>query len=233
MIFMVKTNAMKIPFMFISARIALLISAIAILGCQSDNEAEHLFDAAASQQFETSQKQANQTIPELTAADEDALYFMLEEEKLARDVYQYLGALWNHNTFANIEESESNHVNAVIQLLETYGLEYELAGAGTFFNADLQALYDALIASGETDLGPALTVGARIEDLDIMDLEEYLEQTTNPLLLDVFSSLQCGSRNHLRAFTGALESLGLAYVPEFISPEDYQEILDGEREQCN
>ena len=216
-------------------RIASLIPLWALAGCQSDKDPDNIYDAAGNQEVTTQDKDGEQAVPgiELTAADEDALYFMLEEEKLARDVYKYLGALWNHTTFANIEKSEISHVNAVIELLEAYDLEYELAEAGTFFNADLQALYDALIASGETDLGSALTVGARIEDLDILDLGEYLEQTTNPLLLDVFSSLQCGSRNHLRAFTGALENLGLTYEPEFISPEDYQEILEGEREQCN
>lgn len=170
---------------------------------------------------------------DLSQEEAAALTYMVEEEKLARDVYHYLGDLWDQNTFANIEESESNHVNAVIGLLETYDLEYELAEAGTFQNPDLQELYDALIASGETDLGSALTVGARIEDLDIYDLEQFLGMTTNPLLLDVFASLQCGSRNHLRAFTSALETLGLTYEPEFISQESYQEILDGDRERCN
>ena len=216
------------------ARIAAFLPLIILAGCQSENEAENPYETTM-QQISTSDEDAEKAEPnpKLTTSDEAALYFMLEEEKLARDVYNYLGALWNHNTFVNIEASESNHVNAVIGLMETYGLEYELAEAGTFLNPDLQELYDALIASGETDLGSALAVGARIEDLDIDDLEEYLGKTTNPLLLDVFSSLQCGSRNHLRAFTGALETLGLTYEPEFISQESYQEILDGQREQCN
>ena len=217
------------------ARLAAFLPFMILAGCQSENDTENAYETLRSPQMATSDNDANQAVPEpeLTTADQEALYFMLEEEKLARDVYQYLGALWNHNTFANIEESERNHVNAVIGLMEAYSLDYELAEAGTFLNPDLQELYDALIASGETDLGSALTVGARIEDLDINDLEEYLGKTSNSLLLDVFSSLQCGSRNHLRAFTGALETLGLTYDPEFISQEGYEEILDGEREQCN
>lgn len=217
------------------ARIAAFIPFLILAGCQTDHDAEIPYETAANQQIGSSDGNADKAAPKpaLTASDEEALYFMLEEEKLARDVYHYLGDLWDQNTFANIEESESNHVNAVIGLLETYDLEYELAEAGTFQNPDLQELYDALIASGETDLGSALTVGARIEDLDIYDLEQFLGMTTNPLLLDVFASLQCGSRNHLRAFTSALETLGLTYEPEFISQESYQEILDGDRERCN
>lgn len=226
---------MKTHFILQAARIAAFIPLMALAGCQSDSDSEDTYGASGNPEITTSNEGADKVAPspELTASDKDALYFMLEEEKLARDVYQYLGALWDHNTFANIEASETNHVNAVIGLLETYGLAYELAGAGTFLNLDLQKLYDELIASGETDLGSALTVGARIEELDIVDLEKFLGQTTHPLLLDVFSSLQCGSRNHLRAFTRALATLGLTYEPEFINQEEYQEILDGEREQCN
>lgn len=216
-------------------RIAPFIPLWALAGCQSDNDPDNIYDAGGNQEVTTQDKDGEQAVPgiELTAADEDALYFMLEEEKLARDVYKYLGALWNHTTFANIEKSEISHVNAVISVMESYGLEYELAEAGTFLNPDLQQLYNALVADGSVELGSALRVGARIEDLDISDLEAYLSQTANPLLLDVFASLQCGSRNHLRAFTGALENLGLRYEPEFISQEDYQDILNGEREQCN
>lgn len=231
---------MKPQFSIYPARIAFLIAAMAFFGCQSDPEPGPYPDATPDQELadpNATDPNANDDqaapVEDLTDPDHAALYFMLEEEKLARDVYNYLGALWNHPTFANIEKSEISHIGAVIALLETYGLEYELAEAGTFLNADLQQLYNTLVADGSADLAAGLRVGARIEDLDIRDLEDYLVATSNPLLVDVFSSLQCGSRNHLRAFTASLDALGESYEPEFISPEAYLDILEGTRETCN
>ena len=35
--------------------------------------------------------------------------YMLEEEKVARDVYEYLGNKWNLRIFQNIQQSEQRH----------------------------------------------------------------------------------------------------------------------------
>lgn len=168
----------------------------------------------------------------LTLSDTEALYFMLEEEKLARDVYRYLGDLWDHPTFLNIEQSEVQHVSSVVALLEFYSLPYELLPEGIFLDSQLQGLYNDLIQAGTPDLESALEVGAQIEDLDIADLETYLQETVNPDLIRTFESLQCGSRNHLRSFSGVLESLGTEYEPQYISEAEYLLILSESRERC-
>lgn len=210
---------MKTRYLTHIRHLALLLPIMAVFACQSDLVNQDVYGTTQ--------------LPEITTAEQDALLFMLEEEKLAKDVYSYLGAYWNHNTFLNIERSESSHVSAVISLLNAYNLEYNLAEAGTFHDSHLQELYHELIAMGEVNLEGALTVGATIEDLDIMDLENYLNTVTNPLIQDVFSSLQCGSRNHLRAFTNALETLGGNYTTQYISLEEYTEIINSTQERCN
>lgn len=210
---------MKTSYLNHLGKFILLVPVLAVFACQSDLVNQDVYGTSE--------------LPELTASDKAALYFMLEEEKLAKDVYGYLASYWNHITFENIERSESSHINAVASLLKAYGLEYQLGEAGMFENVELQELYHALIAMGETDLGSALTVGATIEDLDIADLETYLNQVTNPWIRDVFYSLQCGSRNHLRAFTGSLELLDIGYLPQYISVIEYESILSNNRERCN
>ena len=169
----------------------------------------------------------------LSTEDQQALYFMLEEEKLARDVYGYLGDLWEIPVFENIMQSEIQHVAAVETLLVSYGLEYELLDPGTFHDQELQALYDELTTAGTEDLEAALWVGATIEDLDILDLQEFIDDTETDAIKSVFESLQCGSRNHLRAFARNLENLGISYLPQYISTGLYEAIIDSSREQCN
>ena len=170
---------------------------------------------------------------DLHADDQEALYFMLEEEKLARDVYTYLGDLWEATIFENITQSETQHMAAVETLLISYGLEYEILAPGSFDNTNLQELYHSLTEMGSDDLEAAFRVGATIEDLDILDLQEFIDATETEAIQSVFESLQCGSRNHLRSFISSLESLGAAYTPQFISQELYDSILDNDFEQCN
>jgi hypothetical protein len=169
----------------------------------------------------------------LTQIEKDALVFMLEEERLARDVYDHLFVKWGLSQFENISTSEQSHMDAVETLLKKYDLPYSILEAGTFQNADLQAAYNSLVAQGNEDLVGALTSGATIEDLDIFDLENWMDQIENDEILNVFSKLQCGSRNHLRAFTNSLAMEGETYTPQFISQTEYEEILNSDQERCN
>ncbi|MCB0372819.1 MAG: DUF2202 domain-containing protein, partial [Muricauda sp.] len=165
--------------------------------------------------------------------DQNALLFMLEEEKLARDTYKFLNEQWELVQFENIMQSEQSHMSAVEALLKAYGIGYEILENGKFNNEDLQALYNKFVVDGVVDKTTALTIGATIEDLDIVDLEENIQATSNSDIADVFLSLQCGSRNHLRSFTQSLENIGSSYEPQFLTVEEYQSILDGSHEQCN
>ena len=168
----------------------------------------------------------------LTQTEMDALIFMIEEEKLARDVYGYLYERWDVVQFQNIKNSEQSHMNAVENLLKFYELEYAIMQTGIFQNTELQDIYDTLIAKGETSLVDALTVGAIIEDLDIKDLENWMLKIDNPQINNVFESLQCGSRNHLRAFTTSLENQEASYAPQYITQTEYEQIINSTNEKC-
>lgn len=84
----------------------------------------------------------------ITQAEKDGLLQMREEEKLARDVYTALYAQWQLPVFGNIIKSEQTHMDAVKNLLTTFGLPDPAANqpAGVFTNPELQALYDDLVA---------------------------------------------------------------------------------------
>ncbi|MDO6601598.1 DUF2202 domain-containing protein [Arenibacter palladensis] len=168
----------------------------------------------------------------LTNEDSAALLFMLEEEKLARDTYTYLENLWEINQFSNIKKSEQSHMDAVSGLLDQYNISYTLLSYGEFNNPDIQTLYDQFIDYGSENRANALEVGANIEDLDIVDLDNFIDATTNSAMIKVFESLQCGSRNHLRSFVTAIEVSGNTYEPQYLTQEDYTLIINDSREQC-
>jgi len=73
-------------------------------------------------------------------------------------------------------------------------------------------------------------VGATIEDLDIADLEEHLAETNKSDIQLVYNNLMKGSRNHLRAFYSNLVAMGIAYVPQYISQQEYEAIVSSPTE---
>ncbi|MBN2547683.1 MAG: DUF2202 domain-containing protein [Anaerolineales bacterium] len=166
---------------------------------------------------------------DLSAAETEALLFMREEEKLAHDVYLTLYEQWGLAIFQNIASSEQEHTDTVKSLLERYGLQDPASTqVGVFSNPELQSLYDKLVAQGSQSLAEALKVGAAIEEIDILDLEERLAVTDNADLQQVFNNLLNGSYNHLRSFVSTLQSqTGETYQPQYLSPEAYQAILAG------
>ena len=173
--------------------------------------------------------------PQDVLSDEviEDLQFLKEEEKLARDVYLYAYAKYGTTIFDNISNSEQTHMDAVTELLATYNIEdVSLADAGQFSNQTLQTLYNDLTAQVDSSEIEALKVGATIEDLDIFDIEEMMTRTEASDILNVYEKLTCGSRNHLRGFEGQLSDRGETYVPQFISQDEYETILNGSHENC-
>jgi hypothetical protein len=161
---------------------------------------------------------------ELSAGDKEALIFMREEEKLAHDVYVAMDERWDLPIFQNISRSEQTHTGAVKNLLDGYNIPDPASSElGVFTNPDLQALYSELVAQGSQSLSEALRVGAAIEEIDILDLQDRLAETGNSRIQQVFSNLLRGSYNHLNAFTTTLlTQTGETYQPQIMSVDDYQ-----------
>lgn len=166
-------------------------------------------------------KQRNITI---TQAEKSSLIYLREEEKLARDVYDYLYSLWGAEIFSNIYASEVQHMAAVKSLLDKYNIKDPIADdiPGIFANEELQHHYDVLTSKGSISLTDALEVGATIEDLDIYDLDEDLHSVViNSDIEQVYNNLLKGSINHINAFVRQLGS----YTPQYISQERYNEVI--------
>jgi hypothetical protein len=165
----------------------------------------------------------------LSAEEAEGILYMREEEKLARDVYLMLYEQWDLPVFQNIANSEQAHMDAIKTLIDRYGLNDPAAGneIGEFNDPALQSLYDELTASGGESLAATLKVGAAIEEIDVIDLEEYIAQTDEADIVRVYENLMRGSRNHLRAFASTLERQeGESYRPQYIDEETYDEIID-------
>jgi len=196
-------------------KIILILLAVSFFGCDNSDEIETINEDLSMQEVKD-------------------LQFLKEEEKLARDVYLFSYDLYQYNVFNNISKSEQSHMDQVSLILNKYeiqDLSYE--ERGKFNNQVLQKLYDDLVSQSSISLEEAIIVGATIEDLDINDLDGFIIDTDHDDIAAMYNVLNCGSRNHMRAFSSNLNNLGEIYEPQFISTEKYILIIESTSEKCN
>lgn len=166
------------------------------------------------------------------ANEKEGLLHMREEEKLARDVYDSMYAQWEVNPFGNIRQSERVHMDRMKTLLQQYSIADPVSSTndqpGQFVNKEMQSLYNQLVSSGSQSLADALKAGAKIEELDIADLDKRIAGTANKDILTAYGFLRMGSENHLRAFVRRLKAQGVDYKPEFLEQAVFDAIINGE-----
>ena len=181
------------------------------------------------------------------------LMFMREEEKLARDVYQTLGTMYPDSViFGNIDDSEQTHTMAVKAMIEKYGYEdpstNDNVGAytGEDFGWYFTEKYNQLVERASISELEALYVGAFIEELDMMDINQcpkVIVETDNGIndvnecgkvftdkadIQRLYSSLLDGSDSHLEGYVANIEKIiGEGnYQAQVLSQELVDAILD-------
>ena len=173
---------------------------------------------------------------DITTNESNGLTYMREEEKLARDVYDSMYAKWDVNPFGNIRQSERVHMDRMKTLMTRYEVKDPVDATGdkpgVFKTAVLQKVYNQLVKSGTASLTDALKAGAKIEELDIADLDERIAQTKKEDILTAYKFLRMGSENHLRAFVRRLKSQGVDYQPEFLKKDMFDAIISGENQDA-
>jgi len=145
----------------------------------------------------------------MTDQEKSDLLYMREEEKLARDIYNFLYSIWGTDIFAEMAGSEQGHMNALKDLVDKYrmtGFDPVLIQPvpGLFLNGRLQTFYDELEAKGVISETDAIEAGMRMEEKDIIDLEFIIGHVSRKDIKNVYSYILEGSYNHLEAFLTVL-----------------------------
>jgi len=171
---------------------------------------------------------STQVTEQLSSDEVDKLLFMREEEKVARDVYLTLHEKWKNPVFIRISRSEQEHMDAMALLLTKFQLDDPVVDdtIGVFTDPELAHMYHDLVEKGQQSMLDALYVGGLIEEVDIEDIQHGIEETDNSLIISVYENLLKGSRNHLRAFVGQIESKGMEYEPQVLEEATIFDIVD-------
>ena len=233
-----KTKAMKTQKILTLTFLTLALVATCILnGCseeypvKSDNNLKSITENENNDL--TGPNDVNNLSGEISPEEVEELIFLREEEKLAHDVYDALSKSYSLPIFKNISNSELVHMDKVLDLLIHYNIDDPASEEpGVFTNPDIQEFYNSLIALGTPSIEGAMTAGATIEDYDIHDINHFIEQTDKADIITTLECLVCGSGNHMRSFSMQLSKRGIEYTPQFITPEEYNEIIAAGHQFC-
>ena len=131
------------------------------------------------------------------------LVYMIEEEKMARDLYDAFAAQTGSVVFDRISTSEQKHMDTLLLVAQKAGVDVTAISttAGVFTNTAIQSLYTTLLAQGSVSLDAAYDVGVLVEQTDIADLQDYSADATLGIVGTVYANLENGSEHHLAAFT--------------------------------
>ena len=135
----------------------------------------------------------------------ETLQFNLEEERMARDLYDELGEAHDGLApFTQIEVSEQRHYDAVAGLIEMKGgtLPQDVV-AGEFENDEIQKMYDDWLERGLVSPDAAFEVGIELETADIEHLQSNIDEIDDADVDRVLGHLLTASEHHLAAFEAA------------------------------
>lgn len=167
-----------------------------------------------------------------TDKEKATLLRMREEEKMARDVYMVMNDKWDHHVFSHISESEIYHMSQMKIWVDKFSLDDPITRnndkRGVFTDQSLQNLYNEMKASGLQSKEAAFRAGARLEEVDILDLKAALAETSNVDLQSTYKYLIHASENHLRAFVRNLKTLGIDYKPVVMIQKEFDGIMNGQ-----
>lgn len=141
--------------------------------------------------------------PTLNGEQIASLRFMIEEEKMAGDLYDAFYDQTGAVIFSRIAASEDRHLDALLKQADLAGVNVSdllALPSGAYQDPALQELYTSLYQAGSVSQDAALSVGLLIEQTDIADLNAALDDVAGTALVGVYSNLLAGSENHLAAF---------------------------------
>ena len=143
----------------------------------------------------------------LSEDQKEMLFFIYQEEKVARDLYITLAEIYrNENIFVSTKISEQRHVDSARRLCNQYGVKTSHVDedtVGKFELEVLQTLYDACKETGKRSLHDALEISEFIEVTNMDDLEQASVGMPSDVV-SVYQDLKESSLNHLDAFQAAL-----------------------------
>ena len=177
--------------------IVIMILALALVGCLSDNVSE-----ADNENTEVTEETNEHDFGAKSALEkeeytiEKMLEYAIQDEYLARQEYELIMEEYGEQKpFSNIIKAEETHIELLKEIYEAYG--YDIPQDNSI---DYAVLPESLEA--------AFDIGVQAEIDNIAMYEKFLESELPDDIREVFIELKDGSVNHLAAFEKGVRGNG-------------------------
>lgn len=163
----------------------------------------------------------------LTESETEGLLLIREETKLSRDLNLELYDMWEYELFKDIATSEQSYMEKTESVISDYNIDDPVKddSRGRYTSLYISKLYNDLLKKGKKSPFEALRICATLEDMNIKDLNDLIENTTNQDLIDHYYELKLAAIGHIRALYNMLKENAMGYEAQFLSPEELKAIL--------
>ncbi|MFB6226179.1 MAG: DUF2202 domain-containing protein [Candidatus Paceibacteria bacterium] len=210
---------------------------VTLSGCSLETEAEKVlsltkngatsFDQQKLEQVLERKKEMQKPLGEEVEMD---LIYLIEEEKVARDLSYKFSQKYDEKIFTEVYKAENTHLKAVQRFIRNYKLDDPTSknGVGEFKNPQLQKIYDEKLSSGKENKNKAYQSLLWVLEKNINDININKDSTDKDDILFVYNNLIRSSKNHIRAIDSLLSKEGGSYSPEHLSKAKYESIISSD-----
>ena len=162
-------------------------------------------------------------------SQEDAdLFYVLEEKKLATELYTAFEEAWD-NKFSRNLIMEEQQLASIEQEVQEKTLEVPVSVAmeieGQFSNADVQKLQRKLLPNINANETEALKALAMLEETEIKIMDQAILNTENIDLIILYDRIRVSARTQLVSVCKALAEEGVQYQPKALTAKEFKALI--------
>ncbi|MFB6181896.1 MAG: DUF2202 domain-containing protein [Candidatus Magasanikbacteria bacterium] len=204
----------------------------ALSGCSLTTDAQKILslkDGVTSindKKFDKVLKRKRDKQNNLKKEEKWTLLFMVEEEKMIRDLSYKFYQEYNEGVFEDIYKAENTHYKVVQKFIRDYNLDDPTSkkGVGEFHNPQIQMIHDDLLEQGMENKTEAYKALVNALERDVNDLNENIEKTNKDGILFAYRNLRRSSKNHIRVLMDIVRKKGEKYEPQYLSEAKFNSI---------
>lgn len=158
------------------------------------------------------------------------LLFLLEEEKMIRDLSYKFSKQYEDKIFEDIYKAENSHIDPIQKIVRDYNLDDPSSDkdVGEFHNPQIQKFYDEFLEQGEKNKTFALKALLKALERNVSGLNKNINKTDKDGILFLFRNLKRSSKNHIRVLIDKIDSQGESYQPKHLSKAKFNSIKESE-----
>ncbi|MBK9488308.1 MAG: DUF2202 domain-containing protein [Haliscomenobacter sp.] len=157
---------------------------------------------------------------------EAIILYLIEQEKVAHDLYRVLDTMWVTDVFNRVSNEELQHMAKLSAVACEFMIDvpahFNEYPEGQFVDGKLRRLYTDLLVAANFSLEEAYRACANLEERKILDLKAALREPNFEIETLTYKALLIGAEDNLKLFIRELLNISTGYTPVWLSISEYE-----------